>query len=67
MKKIVFIICCGLLLFFGVCEDIFEKVKIMIIYILVVVSLKDMIDDVKLFFEKVNLMIKLFFDFGGFG
>ncbi|HAA4351792.1 TPA_asm: molybdate ABC transporter substrate-binding protein [Listeria monocytogenes] len=66
MKKIVLIICCGLLLLLGACEDTPEKVQTTTIHISAA-SLKDSIDDVKPLFEKANPTIKLSFDFGGSG
>lgn len=67
MKKIALIICCGLLLLLGACEDTPEKAKTTTIHISAAASLKDTIDDVKPLFEKANPTIKLSFDFGGSG
>ncbi|MBC8924462.1 molybdate ABC transporter substrate-binding protein, partial [Escherichia coli] len=44
MKKIALIICCGLLLLLGACEDTPEKVQTTTIHISAAASLKDSID-----------------------
>ncbi|MBK3913165.1 molybdate ABC transporter substrate-binding protein [Listeria ivanovii] len=67
MKKIGFIITCGLLLLLTVCGSSQKETKITTIHISAAASLKDTIDEVKPLFEKEYPTIKLAFDFGGSG